>query len=322
MIAQGDSEIFGATFLHKPVLLKEVIYHLINKHHKIYVDCTVGTGGHAEAILENGPPESRLIAIDCDIEAIKIAQYRLNKFNNRITFVNNNFKNLQSILSNLKIKKIDGILFDLGVSSLQLESSSRGFSFLKLGPLDMRMDTNIQETASSLLNTISEKALTNIFRNFGEERYSKKIAKCIVKKRENNKITTTNQLVDIIETAIPSRRRPRRIHVATKVFQALRIAVNQELTDLDSVFEKAINLLAKNGAICVIAFHSLEDRIIKNVFKKLSTPCRCPVHFPKCICGNKCIIKTITKKPIYPSREEIISNPRARSARLRIANKI
>ncbi|MBM3240267.1 16S rRNA (cytosine(1402)-N(4))-methyltransferase RsmH [Candidatus Poribacteria bacterium] len=324
-----NPESFFKQYIHTPVLLKEVIQYIQPLSRGIYLDCTVGLGGHAKAILENSSPDGRLIGIDLDKDAIAIAQKNLSRFQNRVILIHGNFVNLDKILEELAISSVDGILMDLGVSSLQLETPHRGFSFLKSGPLDMRMDKNCSYsdkesganiiTAEQLLNTRSKEELTEIFYEFGEERWAGKIASEIVKVRIKQPLTNTLQLVDIIERVIPKKSRGYKIHPATRVFQALRIHVNQELHNLESGLKHAVKALKPGAVICIISFHSLEDRIIKQTFRFLSRKCICPPKAPICTCNHKPALKLLTPKPIIPQSGEIQQNPRARSAKLRAA---
>ncbi|MFQ6040837.1 MAG: 16S rRNA (cytosine(1402)-N(4))-methyltransferase RsmH [Candidatus Poribacteria bacterium] len=326
--------------IHTPVLLKEVIQYIQPKSGGIYLDCTVGLGGHASAILENSSPDGRLIGIDLDEDAIAIAKKNLSRFQNRVILIHGNFAHLDKILEELNISTVDGILMDLGVSSLQLETPHRGFSFLKSGPLDMRMNGNCSYsakkgeairkmelwareknmvTAERELNTRSKEELTEIFYKFGEERWADRIASEIVKARVKRPLTNTLQLVDVIERAIPKTLRQSKIHPATRIFQALRIHVNQELDNLKFGLKHIVKALKPGGVICVISFHSLEDRIIKRTFRFLSSKCICPPRAPICMCNHKPSLKLLTSKPITPQSEEIQQNPRARSAKLRAA---
>jgi len=300
---------------HIPVLLKEVLHYLIpKKGGGVYIDCTLGGGGHSKAILERIYPDGLLIGLDQDIEAIKAARKELSNFLDKAILVRDNFKNLEEILSNLKVNAVSGILFDLGVSSHQLRERGRGFSFREDGHLDMRMDLTQKFNASSLINNYTEEELIRIFEEYGEERFSKRIARLIVLERQKNPITTTKQLADLVIRALPkAKRRGRwRIHPATRVFQAIRIEVNQELDVLEKGLNQAIKVLKDKGRICVISYHSLEDRIVKNVFKKAER---------EKVAKENYGLKIITKKPIRASQEEIKRNPKARSAKLRVAEK-
>jgi 16S rRNA (cytosine1402-N4)-methyltransferase len=305
---------------HKPVLLKEVIEYLDPKPGENFIDCTVGGGGHARMILEKTTPGGKLLAIDLDMKAIEIAKENLKEYSSRIIFVNDNFKNLEKIAKESGLAEYNGVLLDLGLSSIELEDLSRGFSFQKDAFLDMRFGTG-GKTAADVLNNYREEELTKIFKEYGEERYARQIAKEIVSQRKKEKITTTNQLVNIIENVY--RRKPKpKIHVATKVFQALRIEVNDELNNLQQVLPAAVKFLTKGGRIVVISFHSLEDRIVKEFFKKESKDCLCLPQIPVCQCNHKASLKILTKKVITPTSAEIKINPRSRSAKLRAALKI
>lgn len=307
---------------HIPVLLDEVLEYLNCAPNKNYIDGTLGLGGHAKKILEITSPHGRLIGIEQDEESLNVARERLSKFKNRITFIHNNFRNLKEISIKRNIKEIDGILFDLGISSALIDSGKRGFSFRFEAPLDMRMDQRTHLTAADLVNKLTLTELNNLIWKYGEERWAKKIAKSIVEFRSKKPIQTTKQLAEIIFFAIPVSYRSRKINPATKTFQALRIAVNDELKNLEVVIDDAIELLGKGSRICIISFHSLEDRIVKNAFKRLSKNCICPPRIPVCICDTTEKVKIITPKPVIPSPMEISNNPRARSAKLRVAEKL
>jgi len=291
-------------FKHIPVLLNEVLDLLCIKPEGIYIDCTIGEGGHSEAILNVIHPKGSLIGIDCDKSVLEITGRRLGKFTGSFKLVHDNFSNITDICSQLNIKAVDGIIFDVGMSSYQIDNPERGFSFNKNGPLDMRMDLSSNLTAQRLINNLSYDELTEIFFKYGEERYSKRIASRIITEREKGSIQTTDELVTVIKKAIPLRRY--RMHPATKVFQALRIAVNNELEDLSAAITHGFGLLKKEGRMCIISFHSLEDRIAKNKFREFKMNEQA---------------KIITKKPLTPTKEEIDRNIRSRSAKLRISEK-
>ncbi|WP_333860419.1 16S rRNA (cytosine(1402)-N(4))-methyltransferase RsmH [Clostridium sp.] len=307
-------------FKHIPVLLKETIESLNIKQNGIYVDCTLGGGGHSLEILKRLSDKGRLIAIDQDISAISWAGERLKNFKN-VIYVHNNFYNIKQILEELKIDKIDGVIMDLGVSSYQLDEGERGFSYMKKAPLDMRMNRNSSLSAYEVVNRYSEEELCRIIRDYGEEKFAKRISNFIVKSREKSPIVTTLQLVDIIKKAIPLKFQ-KEGHPAKRTFQAIRIEVNEELEILDKAVEDSILNLNIGGRITVITFHSLEDRIIKSKFKMMENPCTCPSDFPVCICGKKPIVKIINKKPIVPTEEEKSINPRSKSSKLRAAERI
>jgi len=308
-------------FRHKSVLLKETVDGLNIKPDGIYVDGTLGGGGHSEYILsklDNGV----LIGIDQDIDALNSSKKRLNKYGEKFIAVHNNFSNIKSILEKLNIEKIDGMIMDLGVSSYQLDEAERGFSYMKDGILDMRMDRSKSFSAIDVINDYSEDELKRIIRDYGEEKWASRIAKFIVEMRKEERITTTSQLVDIIKKAIPVKARKANSHPAKRTFQAIRIEVNSELSIISSTIEKISSVLNKEGRICIITFHSLEDRIVKNTFKDLSIDCICPPEFPVCRCDHRAVLKIITRKPILPSKLELEENSRSKSAKLRIAEKL
>ena len=306
---------------HNPVLLRECIEALDIKPDGIYVDGTLGRAGHSTEIakkLKNG----RLISIDRDMVAIEAAQKKMADFKDKVTFVHNDFRNLKQILNDLQIDKIDGILLDLGVSSPQLDDASRGFSYMADAPLDMRMDRSANLSAYDVINGYDEASLRRIFFEYGEERYSGRIAANIVKAREERPIETTLELVDIIKGAMPAAALREKQHPAKRCFQAIRIAVNDELGALSQVLEDAIDCLNEEGRIAIITFHSLEDRIVKKSYNEQVNPCICPPSFPVCTCGRVAKLKLINRKPILPTEQEIEQNPRARSAKLRVAERI
>ncbi|MFU0823763.1 16S rRNA (cytosine(1402)-N(4))-methyltransferase RsmH [Clostridium sp.] len=307
-------------FKHVSVLLNEVIEALNIKENGIYVDCTLGGAGHSSEILKRLSPEGRLIGIDQDTNAIKAAKERLKGYSN-VTYVHDNFYNIDCILKELNIDGVDGVLMDLGVSSYQLDTAERGFSYMKDAPLDMRMNTEKSISAYEIVNEYSEEELFGIIRDYGEEKFAKKIARNIVSSRNIKPIETTLELVDVIKRSIPIKFQQGG-HPAKKTFQAIRIEVNKELEILNKAVEDSIKNLNSGGRIAIITFHSLEDRIIKTKFKELQNPCTCPKEFPVCVCGKKPVIDIITKKPIEPSEEEKDSNPRSRSSKLRVAQKI
>jgi len=307
---------------HQPVLVNETVTTLNCHPGGIYVDGTIGGGGHAYHLFKACPDIKLLIGIDRDEEALLQAEQRLASFKSQVFLIKENYSQIKTIISNLQIKSVDGVLFDLGVSAHQLLSPNRGFSFSSEGPLDMRMDREQRITASDLVNTLPENELEKIFREYGEERYAASIAKMIIRKRKEKSIKTTLELANVVATAIPFSSHPRKIHPATQTFQALRIAINNELANLENVLPDAVDILAQKGRIAVISFHSLEDRMIKNTFRHYSKRCICPPRFPQCVCGSPQKLKVLTKKPIIPTTEEITMNPRSRSARLRGAEKI
>ncbi len=311
-------------YKHIPVMLNEALYYLNCEPGKIFVDCTLGGSGHAKAILKKIVPAGLLIGIDQDKDAIKNARVVLKAYAPNIRLFNENFIYLPELLSQLDIDSIDGVLLDLGISLDQLESSGRGFSFKRDEPLDMRMNIESSTKAENLLNRLEKDSLAKIFKEYGEERWAWQIAQKIVKVRKREAIKSTKQLSQIVCSAIPKRRRDfnQRIHPATRVFMALRIAVNRELERLDLFMEKVINLLNPYGRLCVLSFHSLEDRIVKHRIKALEKGCICPPDFPKCVCNKKKRVRLLTKKVLRPSADEIKANPMARSARLRAVERI
>ncbi len=307
---------------HTPVLVREVLCLLAPRSTGVYVDGTVGLGGHATEILDASAPGGRLIGIDLDLDALAVAKETLRGYKERCTLIQGSFANLKEFLTALSVAQADGVLLDLGVSSLQLGTPSRGFSFSQVGKLDMRMDAKQSLSAAEVINNYSEDALSDIFARFGEERWSKRIANQIGQARKIQRITTTLQLANIVQKVIPKKTNRGRIHPATRVFQALRIHVNNELKNLDTGLNEAVSSLKPGGRICVISFHSLEDRIVKHRFRTLSRLCICPPSTPKCICQHIPSLEILTKRPITPTPEEVQQNPRARSAKLRVAVKI
>jgi 16S rRNA (cytosine1402-N4)-methyltransferase len=305
---------------HLPVLLNESLDYLSVKPNGIYVDGTLGRGGHSFEIASR-LKDGRLIAVDADEVAIDEAQGTLEKFKDKITYVHDNFRNISAILSDLGIDSVDGMLFDLGVSSPQLDDKSRGFSYKHDHRLDMRMEKDKDFTAYELVNEESEEELRRIFYEYGEEKFSRQIAKKLVAERAKSKIETTGELNEIIFSAIPAFARREEQHPSKRIFQAIRIAVNDELGAVKKMLKNAPNVLGSPGRLCVISFHSLEDRIVKNSFKEHSETCSCSKKLPVCICNKKPSLKIITKKPITASSIEIESNPRARSAKLRVAER-
>ncbi len=309
-------------FHHISVLYNESIEAINIKPNGTYVDATLGGAGHSLGICQQLSSAGRLIGIDQDISAINAAKERLEIYKEKIILVNDNFRNIKNILKKLQIEKIDGVIMDLGVSSHQLDSAERGFSYQKDAPLDMRMDTNSTKTAYEIVNNYTEDEITSIIYKYGEERWAKRIASFIVAERKDKPVSTTLQLVDVIKKAVPSSARREGPHPAKRTFQAIRIAVNDELLILEEAVKDFVSALNKGGRIAVITFHSLEDRIIKNVFGLLNKGCVCPSVLPICVCGNKPLVRLINKKPIIPSEYEVENNPRSRSAKLRIVEKI
>lgn len=306
-------------FHHIPVLFNETIEMLDCKPGDIIVDGTLGGGGHAQAILERILPGGTLIGIDRDPDALEAASRRLDKYQDSLITVHDNFANLESILDKLGIEAIDGMIMDLGVSSYQLDKGSRGFSYQSDAPLDMRMDPTQELSAHDVVNKYDERRLARIISQYGEEKWAARIAKFIV---NNRPINTTEELAQVIKAAIPAKARRRGPHPAKRTFQAIRIEVNKELEILEGAIESAVSKLRPGARLCIITFHSLEDRIVKNTFRKLQNPCSCPPNAPICICGNQPLVKVITRKPIIPSEQEISQNPRSRSAKLRACQKL
>ena len=304
-------------FKHVSVLLNECLDALNIKDDGIYVDCTLGGAGHSSHILQRLSKEGLLIGIDQDTDALKAAGERLKEYENK-KLVHNNFHDIDSILEELDIPKVDGILMDLGVSSYQLDEGERGFSYMKDAPLDMRMNRDREFSAYDVVNSYSMEDLWRIIRDYGEEKFAKRVAEFIVNRREEKPIETTLELVDIIKAAIPAKARREGPHPAKRTFQAIRIEVNGELEILNKAIEDGVNRLNKGGRMAIITFHSLEDRIVKLKFRELANPCTCPKEFPICVCGKKPLVKLISRKAIDPSKEEVEENPRSRSAKLRV----
>lgn len=307
-------------FKHKSVLLDECIEGLNIRNDLIYVDGTLGGAGHSYEILKKLNGSGMLIGIDRDNDALNAASKRLSEFSN-YKLVHDNHSNIKNILENLNIKVVDGILLDLGVSSYQLDEASRGFSYMNDARLDMRMNQEDELSAFEVVNNYPEEKLFRIFKDYGEEKFSSSIAKKIVEKRKEKKIETTFELVDIIKSAMPKRALNEKQHPAKRVFQAIRIEVNSELTLLKKAVVDSIMSLNKNGRLLIITFHSLEDKIVKHTYEEMEGRCTCPKDFPVCVCGFKSYGKIITKKPIVSGEEEVLENPRARSAKLRIFEK-
>ena len=309
-------------FVHIPVLLNESLQGLNIKKGGIYVDGTIGGAGHSKEIAKLIGLEGILIGIDQDINAINAAKEKLSDYRDSIKLINDNFKNMKAVTQNLGINEVDGILLDLGVSSHQLDEEERGFSYMKDAALDMRMDRRNPLTAEIIVNDWPEQEIFKVIRDYGEERWAKRIAEFIGRERQNQRITNTHKLVEVIKNAIPAPARREGPHPAKRTFQAFRIAVNDELGILEKTISDGISLLKPNGRLCIITFHSLEDRIVKTVFNKLEKPCTCPPKFPQCICGQVPLIKVITRKPITANDKELEENPRSRSAKLRVAQRL
>ena len=305
-------------FTHKPVLLEECIENLKIRPEGIYVDGTLGGGGHSFEICRRLSDKGRLIGIDQDAAAIAAAGKRLEPYADRVTIVRSNYCSMKDVLAKLEISSVDGVILDLGVSSYQLDDAGRGFTYREDAPLDMRMDQRQSLCARDVVNLYSEMELYRIIRDYGEDRFAKNIAKHIVSARTEHTIETSGELIQIIKAAIPARVRAVGGHPAKRTFQAIRIEVNRELDVLEASLDDMIGLLREGGRLCVISFHSLEDRIVKEAFRRNENPCTCPKDFPVCVCGKKPKGKVITRKPITPSASELEGNSRAASAKLRV----
>lgn len=308
-------------FVHTSVLLSETIDNLKIKPDGIYVDGTLGGAGHACEVAARLSQKGRLIGIDQDMAAILASKERLKDYHDRVTIVRDNYCNMPSILASLDIDLVDGIVLDLGVSSYQLDTKERGFSYREEALLDMRMDQRQSKTAADVVNGYTESELYRMIRNYGEDQFAKNIAKHIVKARKDKPIETTLELSEVIKGAIPMKIRKMSGHPAKKTFQAIRIEINHELEVLSSTLEDMISLLRPQGRICIITFHSLEDRIVKNIFRKCENPCTCPPNFPVCVCGRVPMGKVITRKPVIPGQKELEENKRSQSAKLRTFEK-
>jgi 16S rRNA (cytosine1402-N4)-methyltransferase len=317
-----NREVCSVAFHHVPVLFHETLDALAIKPDGIYVDCTLGGAGHSTAIAERLGPNGRLIGLDQDENALKAAGERLARFGDRVQTVKTNFAFIADVLSRLGIEGVDGVLMDIGVSSHQLDEGERGFSFHQDAPLDMRMDRSNPVSAATVVNEWSEEELARILWEYGEERWAKRIAQFIVKARAARPIETTGELVDLIKAAIPAAARREGGHPARRTFQAIRIAVNDELGALERGLAGALQVLRPGGRLVVITFHSLEDRIVKQTFQRWANPCTCPPTIPVCICGKKPMVELVTRKPISASPAELEANPRARSAKLRAVAKL
>lgn len=309
-------------FHHVSVLLDECIDNLNIKPDGVYVDCTMGGAGHSKEIVKRLSKDGLFIGFDQDINAINTAKERLSEYSDRVKFVHSNFQNLKNELEKIGVYKVDGVLADLGVSSHQLDEADRGFSYMQDAPLDMRMDIRCSFSAYDVVNTYSEAELSKIIKDYGEDNWAKRIAKFIVEERKEKNIETTGELVEIIKKAIPKKARIDGPHPAKRTFQAIRIEVNNELGVITEMIDDAASIMNEEGRICIITFHSLEDRIVKNAFRDLATDCICPPHIPICQCDKEALVKVITRKPILPTDKEIEENPRSRSAKLRVAERI
>lgn len=307
-------------FNHKSVLLEETINSLNIKPDGIYVDGTLGGAGHAAKVIERLSGNGRFIGIDQDEDALCAAKDKLSRYNDkvRIDIVKSNYKDMINVLKSLNIEKVDGILLDIGVSSYQIDTVERGFTYKENGPLDMRMDKSSSFSAKNVVNEYSEMELFRIIRDYGEDKFAKNIAKHIVQKRAEKPFETTGELIEAIKAAIPAKIRANGGHPAKKTFQAIRIEVNKELEVLENSIDEMIDALADGGRLSIITFHSLEDRIVKNKFRENENPCICPPNFPVCVCGRKSKGIVITRKPIVPSDEEISENKRSKSSKLRV----
>lgn len=304
--------------VHVPVLLDKVVEHLAPRPGRRYVDCTVGAGGHAEAVLDASSPDGQLLAVDADGSILALARERLSRFGDRVRFAHANFADLASVADKHSFEGVDGVLFDLGVSSLQLDTPERGFSFRADAPLDMRLDQNQPRDAAGLVRDLSEQELSEVIFRFGEEPRARKVARAIVHAREREPIATTGQLAELVRRVVPGGR----IHPATRTFQALRIAVNEELSVLESALRQAHALLADGGRLGAISFHSLEDRIVKQYLTSQASPCTCPPRWPVCTCGRQPRMERVTRKAVAAGDSEVAVNPRARSAKLRVARRL
>lgn len=303
---------------HVPVLLPQVLRYLQPQSGGTYIDATVGGGGHAEAILEVSSPDGRLLGLDVDPDAIARSHHRLQRFGERVVLIQVNFAGLREIAQREGFVPADGVLVDLGVSSYQLETPERGFSFLRPGPLDMRMDPSLPRTAADMVNTLSEAELARLIRTYGEEPHARRIARAIVRERP---LYTTTELAALVVRVVPKRRQ-RRLHPATRTFQALRIAVNDELGALERALPQALEVLRPGGRLVVLTFHSLEDRIVKRFFRREASDCVCPPRQPVCTCGHQARVRVLTPRPVVPTAEEVAANPRSRSAKLRVVERL
>lgn len=305
-------------FIHQSVLLDETIEYLNVKPDGIYVDGTLGGGGHAFEVCKRLGEHGHFVGIDQDAAAIEAAGKRLAPFKDKVDIVRSNYKDMKRVLQDLGIQKVDGIVLDLGVSSYQLDNAERGFTYREDVPLDMRMDQRQSKTARDIINEYSEMELFHMIRDYGEDKFAKNIAKHIVMERDKHPIETTGQLIAVIDRAIPAKIRAKSGHPAKKTFQAIRIELNHELEVLNDSLDTMIDLLNEGGRICIITFHSLEDRIVKTIYKRNENPCICPPSFPVCTCGRKPKGKVITRKPVVPQVEEINNNKRSKSSKLRV----
>ena len=309
-------------FNHVSVLLEEAVGQLQVRPDGIYVDGTLGGGGHAREVCRRLGPSGRLIGIDRDADALRAAGERLAEFSDRVRIVKNNYCNIREVLSELGVDRVDGILLDLGVSSHQLDQADRGFSYREDAPLDMRMDRGQTLDARTIVNEYPEEELFRIIKTYGEERFARSIARNICRARERAEIRTTFELVEVIRNSVPAKVRNSKGHPARRTFQAIRIECNRELEALRTALDNMVDLLADRGRLCIITFHSLEDRMVKQSFREKENPCTCPPDFPVCVCGRRPLGRVITRKPILPGTEETEGNARARSAKLRVFERI
>jgi len=306
---------------HVPVM-RDAAIDLLGCHPGgVYIDGTIGGGGYAEAILRASAPDGIVVGLDWDAEAIKRVRLKLSSYRDRLYLENASFSEVPAVLARLELGPVDGLVIDLGVSSFQLDDPERGFSFTHDGPLDMRMDQRLPRTAADLVNSLPERELADLIFLLGEEKWSRRIARALVARRKADPFSRTGELADLIRAVVPKTRDSRRIHPATRTFQALRIAVNRELEALQSLLSRALDSLKPGGRFCIVAFHSLEDRMVKQTFRGWAKACRCPRNVPVCECGGKPLVKLLTKKALRPTSEEMEENPRARSARLRVVEK-
>lgn len=310
------------TPVHVSVMTNEVLDNLITRRDGLYVDATLGLGGHTKSIMDTTKNHAKVIGLDVDQEAIDIAQNNLSKYNSKVIFRNSNFSEIDRVLLDLEIGEVDGIVADLGMSSYQLDSSERGFSFNRDEKLDMRMDSRLRFTAHDLVNEMSVDEISKVLKVYGEERWSRRIAKRIIHTRSEKTISTSAELANLVYEAVPKKFHPAKTHPATKTFQAFRIAVNHELDSIEEFITKAIPFLKSGGRLVIISFHSLEDRIVKTQFQHFSSPCICPPDLPMCGCGKRSEIKILTRSPLVPGEAEVLNNPRSRSAKMRVGEKI
>ena len=301
---------------HEPVLVEEVLHYLVSDPNGVYLDLTVGGGGHARALLERLSPDARLIGLDRDREALEAAGQRLKQFGDRVTLRQSNFRDFVRVLQELGVERVHGLLLDLGVSSHQIDAPERGFSYSADGALDMRMDRSQTLTAADIVNTYSEAELARLFRDFGEERKARQVARAVVMERKKRRIATTGALAQVVGSRFPPEQRVKSL---ARVFQALRIAVNDELSSLAATLERALDSLYPGGRLVVISYHSLEDRLVKDFFREQARDCVCPPHVPVCVCGHQARLRILTRRVVRPTPAEVARNPRSRSARLRAA---